>query len=162
MNNSLKDYFPILVIFSVVLVATMALEYRDRTWSWMEFGEHFMGLFLIVFSMFKLFDLQGFAEAFENYDIAAQRIPNYSFAYPFIELVLGCFYLSQTWVILVNIVTAAVMITGLVGIIDSIVNKKGLSCACLGTTLKVPLSTVTVMENSLMAIMAIAMLFARL
>lgn len=157
-----KDYFPLLVIFSVISVATMAIGYRDGTWTWMEFGEHFMGLFLIVFSMFKLFDLEGFVENFEQYDWVSQKIPNYSLAYPFLELILGSFYLSQTWIIFTNLLTATIMIAGLAGVIDSIMNRKNLHCACLGTTIKLPLSTVTVIENSVMAIMAITMIFVRL
>lgn len=111
--------------------------------------------------MFKLFDLPGFAEAFEMYDIAAQKIQNYSFAYPFIELILGSFYLSQTWIVATNILTATIMMVGLVGVIDSLSRKRHLECACLGTVIKLPLSIVTVLENSIMAIMAIAMIFGR-
>jgi hypothetical protein len=37
-------------------------------------------------------------------------------------------------------------------------NKKSISCACLGTTLKLPMTEATFIENALMIIMAFILL----
>ena len=60
--------------------------------SWMH---DFMGFFLVVFSMFKLFDLEGFADGFQMYDPLARPIRPYAYLYPFVELGLGLGYLAH-------------------------------------------------------------------
>ena len=39
-----------------------------------------------------------------------------------------------------------------------LLNKKSLRCACLGTTLKLPMSEATLIENTIMIVMATLML----
>ena len=41
-----------------------------------------------------------------------------------------------------------------VGVTQTLLNKKSISCACLGTTLKLPMTEATFIENALMIIMA--------
>ena len=109
-NISLESYVPLLVIFATVFIAAVALELRDSEWSWPTFGQFFMGLFLTVFAMFKMFNQQGFKDAFEMYDLVAQKVPWYAGVYPFIELFLGMMYLSETWIVLTNMMTFIVMV----------------------------------------------------
>lgn len=115
----------------------------------------FMGFFLVFLSMFKFFDLKGFAQAYGSYDLVTQKFPIYGYIYPALELVLGLAYLLGFVPLLTNLVTLVVMGVGAAGVIKAILAKKELSCACLGTTLKVPLSTVSIIENLGMVAMAI-------
>ncbi len=43
---------------------------------------YFMGLFLVIYSMFKIFDLNGYADGFEMYDLLAKRVRAYAYMYP--------------------------------------------------------------------------------
>jgi hypothetical protein len=89
----------------------------------------------------------------------AQKFPVYARIYPLIELSLGLGFLSFTWPILTYIITIVVMGVGAVGVIGAL--RKGLDvrCACMGTVLDVPLSTVTLTEDLTMGLMACWMLF---
>ena len=53
-----------------------------------------MGGVLVIFSLFKLFDISAFAADFAKYDLLAMRVRTYGRAYPFIELGLGIAFLS--------------------------------------------------------------------
>jgi hypothetical protein len=43
--------------------------------------------------------------------------------------------------------------------LQSVWNKKKIQCACLGAIFDLPMSTVTILENLLMVVMAAAMLW---
>lgn len=113
-----------------------------------------MGLFFVVFSFFKLLDYKGFPLSFAKYDPLAKRSLFYGQLYPFIESVLGLAFLFQfqlqtaLWisVVLLSITSA--------GVIQSLVNKRKIQCACLGTVLKLPMTEATLIENSIMLLMA--------
>lgn len=160
---SLKDYVPLLVIVALALLAACAKQAAYSLniggWSWMSWMHDFMGLFLVVFSMFKFFDLPGFADGFQMYDLLAKPFRPYAYVYPFIELALGLGYLAHWQPRIIYTVTIALMIFGSVGVLRAL--RKGLDpeCACMGAVLRVPLSTVALAENLSMAAMAAAMLF---
>ena len=116
----------------------------------------FMAGFFLVFSFFKFLDVAGFASAFRGYDLVARVLPGYGRAYPFIELVLGLAYLTNIAPAATNIATAIIMAVGLAGIIRAVVSKQSIRCACLGTGINLPMSTVTIIENSVMLVMAVA------
>lgn len=158
-NEGGDTYQPLVVIFAVIFIASIALELADSTWQWMTFGQYFMGLFFTFFAMFKLFDLSGFKHAFQMYDLVAQKFPIYAAVYPFIELFLGLMYLSDTMIFLTNVLTVVIMCVGLVGILKSLLNDKGFQCACVGTVIHLPLSMISGLENVLMALMSLAMIY---
>jgi hypothetical protein len=45
-----------------------------------------------------------------------------------------------------------------IGVIQSVVNKRKIRCACLGAVFNLPMSTVTIMEDLLMVVMSGMML----
>lgn len=118
-----------------------------------------MGLFFVLFAMFKLFDLGGFVSGFQMYDLLAKKSRMYAYAYPFIELTLGLFYLGGFMLFLTNAATLAVMTVSATGVIYSLAKGMNVKCACLGTVLNVPLSTVSILENIGMGAMAAAQLW---
>lgn len=153
-----QRYKPLLVIIATVAFSAAALALVDGRMH--RFMESFMGLFFVNFAMFKLIDLNGFADGFSMYDIIAKRSRNYALAFPFIELGLGLLYLTAFSPIITNILTLVIMLTSGAGVIKAIITGgKHLQCACLGTSLNVPLSTVSVIENFGMAAMAGFMLW---
>ena len=115
---------------------------------------YFMAGFFIVFSFFKLLDLKGFADSYSMYDIVAKKIKLYGLIYPFIELALGIAYLIAFNPIVTNTATIIVMGVSSIGVIQSVLKKQKIQCACLGAVFNLPMSTVTIIEDLLMIAMA--------
>lgn len=155
-----KDIFAYWPLFALILVAILAASALNwgvlkGQMAWMHF---FMGFIFCQFALLKIFNLNGFADGFQMYDILAKQSRAYAYVYPFIELGLGLAYLSFFVPILTYIVTIAVMAVSLVGVVQSLQNKLNINCACMGTVLNVPLSTVTLTEDVGMGLMALTML----
>lgn len=153
-----KRYVPLLVLVGLVILATLAKQVHYGSWNVMSAMHDFMGLFLLVFSMLKLFDLSGFAEGFQKYDLLAARSTAYARLYPFLELALALGYLSHWQPQIVYGATILLMSFGAVGVFRALAKGGNLKCACMGSSLNVPLSTVAVIEDVGMAVMALAML----
>lgn len=159
-RRSWKDYLPLIVIVTLTLAAAVAKQANyPSTWDGMAWMHDFMGFFLVVFPMFKFFDLRGFADGFQKYDLLARRSRTYATIYPFLELALGLAYLSHVFPVLTYSATIILMSFGALGVLDALRKGLVLDCACMGTALKVPLTTVALIEDLGMAIMAAAMLF---
>src|SRR5690606_28018175 len=150
----LVPYKPLIVMIFVVVSGAGALAIHTG----LSFMQLFMGLFLLNFAMFKLFDTKGFAESFAMYDVIGKRSRLYAQAYPFIELFLAWGYLLHVAPVFVNGLTAIVMIVGLIGIIRNIMFGNATRCACMGSLINVPVGSVTILENVSMAAMAVLML----
>lgn len=158
-GSSFQDYVPLLVIVILTALAALAKQWQYAAgWDTMMWMHDWMGFFLVVFSMFKLFDLEGFADGFQMYDLLAKRFRPYAFVYPFIELALGLGFLSHWQPAVVYTATAVVLGFGALGVISALRKGLDVDCACMGTTLKVPLSTVALTEDVAMAGMAAGML----
>ncbi len=119
---------------------------------------NFMAGFFLVFSFFKLLDLDGFADAYRSYDLIAQAVPAWGKAYPFVELALGVAYLLRVAPVATNLITLVLMVVGAAGVWKALASKQKLRCACLGTALNLPMTTVTLVEDIGMAVMAALML----
>jgi hypothetical protein len=119
----------------------------------------FMSGFFLIFSFFKLLDLQGFADSYSMYDLIAKRFRSWGVIYPFIELALGIAFAVNFSPVLTNWITLAVMGISIIGVLQSVLNKRKIRCACLGAVFNLPMSTITIIEDGLMIIMSIAMLF---
>ena len=129
---------------------------------WAYFGNFmvtYMGIFFIVFSLAKMPDWKGFVSAFSTYDILAKNIKFYGWIYPGIEFVLGILYLTKTFVTGAAWATLFIMGIGAIGVGSKILKKEKFQCACLGTKINVPLTKVTLLEDVLMFVMALMVLF---
>ena len=107
-----------------------------------------------IFSTFKLLDIRGFAEGYATYDLLARQWYVYGFIYPFLELGLGILYLKTVFPITTQILTIVIMGFSSLGVINSLLKKQKIRCSCLGTIINVPLSTVTLVEDLAMVILA--------
>lgn len=155
------SYTPLFIIIGLISLVTVVLAIKDiqnEMFMWQTVMMNFMAGFFLVFSGFKLLDIKGFAEGYSTYDLIAQRSSAYGYIYPFIELVLGLFYLLHVDSPLLDLVTFVVMIVSGIGVALKIAKKETFQCACLGTFLKVPLTKVTLIEDFGMAAMALVML----
>lgn len=151
-------YKPLILVFSYILLVTLAVEVVNGSFELHRFMPNFMAGFFLVFSFFKLLDLNGFASSYSMYDLLAKRVSAYGYIYPFIELGLGIAYLLAYRPMLINVVTLIVMAFSSIGVILAVMNKQKIRCACLGTGFNLPMTTVTIIEDLLMAAMAAWML----
>ena len=126
MQGWLKKYKVILILF--IYLATASLLYALLTEkNPMIF---LMGLFFIVFSFFKIIHLAQFQASFSKYDVIAQIVPYYA------------------------ILTIIILVSTNIGVIKALRKGQIFECACLGVVFNLPLSSITVFENTLMIIMA--------
>lgn len=159
-KSFVQTYKPILLIFFYIALisSVVTYAYHLHLHNWMNL---FMAQFFLAFSFFKFLNLKAFAESYAMYDIVAIKIKSYGFIYPFIELTLGIAYLISFNPTFTNVATIVVMGISSIGVIQSVLNKKKIQCACLGAVFNLPMSTVTIIEDLLMVAMAIMALVMR-
>lgn len=146
--------YPLFLIVAFIAGTTLLAASPSTAAQWRAWMTDFMAGFFLVFSFFKLLDLRGFADAYQSYDIIARRSRPYALAYPFIELALGVAYLLDWQPTITNSITLALMLIGSIGVIRAVLDKRRIRCACLGTALNLPMTTVTIVEDLGMAAMA--------
>jgi copper chaperone CopZ len=146
----IEIYRPILVIFAYITGITILVEMVRGSFVWELWMQNFMAAFFLVFSFFKMLDLKGFAESYFSYDIIAKRWMGWGYVYAFIELGLGLAYLLRFDPLITNIATIVVMSISIIGVLQSVLNKRKIKCACLGAVFNLPMSTITIIEDALM------------
>ena len=151
-GSKLEQLKPLFLIFGFLLLVNSALNFRGFTT--LDFMLDFMGLFFFVFSLFKFLDLSGFALSFAMYDPLAKRLPLYGRVYPFLELILGFLLLAKIQLPIALLVTVVLLSITTIGVCVVLLQKKQITCACLGTVLKLPMTQATFIENSVMIFMA--------
>jgi hypothetical protein len=150
-----RDYAVFVGIIIFIFLVSLFLE-RAQNLMGLEILRMFMGVFFLVFAIFKLLDIKGFAVSYMGYDIVAGRFSWYGYIYPFIELLLALgFFLNLP---LTNWITLFFMAIGSMGVGRELMRHSNIKCACLGTYVKLPLTTVSLVEDVAMGIMAIVML----
>lgn len=152
------SYLPLIVVLWTALFASGALQMANDSFNTLTLMNHFMGFFFLLLAMFKLFNLSAFADGFQMYDLVAKKTRLYAYIYPFIELLLGGLFLSGLFPFFTNMITVIVMAISAAGVFVSMKRGYKFKCACLGTVLNVPLSTVSLVENLGMGAMAALML----
>ncbi|GAB1857709.1 hypothetical protein MHTCC0001_25460 [Flavobacteriaceae bacterium MHTCC 0001] len=155
-KSELQQLFPLFLIFGYITTASVLLN--ASPWHYRAFMLDFMGLFYIVFSFFKLLDLKGFPMSFRMYDPLAKVVPVYAWVYPFIEVLLGLMFLMRFKIPIALVTTLVVLGITTFGVTKTLLDKKSIQCACLGTALKLPMTKATFIENSIMIVMVIIML----
>lgn len=159
----INQYYPLLLIVGFITIVSLSTSfhlgiYEMKHFELRMFLHNFMTGFFLVFSFFKLLDVKAFAESFQMYDLLAAKAPIYGKIYPFIELTLGLLCLIHFQEKYVYIADIIIMGFGALGVIQSVVDKRKIKCACLGTVFNLPMSTVTIIENSVMVIIGIVLL----
>jgi len=92
------------------------------------------------------------------YDPLAKRIPVYGLIYPFIEAILAIMFLMRIQINVAIIATIIILGITTFGITKTLLDKKQIKCACLGTALNLPMTEATFIENTIMILMAVCML----
>lgn len=168
-EKSLKTYWPLILVLLFVVGGTLHFGWLRGEYNlWMtDFSESFdpkiwmidfMGLFFMAFAFFKLLDIKGFAQAYRGYDILTKLWPIWGYIYPFVELTFAMFLLHRIELFWTNIAIIIVLSLSIIGVIQSVMQKRKIKCACLGTGFNLPMSQVTIIEDGVMIMMAIFML----
>jgi len=157
-ESKIKQLKPLFIILGYIFIASISLNYKNWNSSYAMLD--FMGLFYIVFSFFKILDIKGFSMSFIMYDPLAKKAPIYGYIYPFIEVLLGVMFLTRLEVNIALVITVIILGLTTIGVTQTLLNKRAIKCACLGTTLNLPMTEATFIENALMIIMALILIFS--
>jgi len=160
-SSWLATYSPLLLILAYILGASLLVQIGMDGMAGVTTADtmrYFMAGFFLVFSFFKLLDIGAFANAYSAYDLLASRWHGWGMLYPFLELALGVAYLAHFNPLLTHWVTIIVMGFSAIGVIRAVARKTQIQCACMGTVFKLPMSTVTIVEDVGMVAMAAVML----
>jgi copper chaperone CopZ len=153
-EKSWKTYYPLILLTAFLVLVPALVQVGAASFDWHAWMRHFMAAFFLAFSFFKLLDLRAFADAYAGYDLLAARWRGWGTVYPFVELALGIAYLINFNPPLTNAITLIVMAFSLLGVLRAVASKKTIRCACLGAVFNLPMSTVTIVEDGLMVVMA--------
>ena len=157
-RSFISVYKPLLITIAFIGFVCAIVQFPFVEFSFGIFMRHFMAGFFIVFSFFKLLDLNGFVKAFKMYDLLANRFNIWAYFYPFIELLLGVLFLLGVYATHVSLATIIVLSISTIGVVNSNLKKEKIQCACLGSVFNLPMSKVTIIENLSMIVMALIML----
>ena len=156
-----KTYRPLIIMVCIIVIATLAttaLVKNQGTNIGSTISRWFMGYFFLLFGGSKAITWKSFAESFRGYDPLAKHLHVYGYIYPAIELVLAGLFLAGIATTIASWVTIVILGITTLGILRAIARKETLQCACLGTWITLQLGWVTVLENSVMILMAVMML----
>ena len=157
-EKTITTYRPLILIIGFIVGVTLLAQFPFNNFSLMLWMRHFMAGFFLVFAFFKLLNIEGFANSYRMYDIIAAKWKGWGYIYPFVELGLGILYLINIAPVATNLVTFIVLGISSIGVIRSVLDKRKIKCACLGDVFNLPMSTVTIIEDLTMVMMAGTML----
>lgn len=159
-ENPAVGYMPVVAVFAMSALMALAA-------SWAAFGsiltlrsaEWFVAIAMCMLAMLKLRDVEGFSNMFLGYDLLAQRWVRYAYLYPFGEALAGILMLAGAALWLAVPVAFVIGSIGAVSVFKAVyLDRRELTCACVGGDSKVPLGFVSLTENLMMVAMAIWMM----
>ena len=145
---------PVLLALVVVIVSSLSLQKSHGTFDLNNWFATYMGMFFVLFSFLKLLNVKGFSVTFSKYDILAKRMPGFATSYPFLEFLLGVAFLTGTVLVVSNIITLVVMLSQSIGVANVLKNNQTIQCACMGSSINLSVSYLTLLENIVMVLMS--------
>ena len=156
--SKIIEYFSskktLLLALSLVLISSLSLHIGEDNFELNEWMVSYMGIFFLLFSFLKLIDVKGFSGSFKKYDLISKIIPSFAITYPFIELFLALTFLSGYFLIASYIMTLVFMTSQFFGVFISLQKKEVIKCACMGSSINIDISTLTLIENFVMILMS--------
>lgn len=154
------SYQPVIAVFGMAALMALAV-------SWAAYGslltvravEWFIAIAMSILAILKLRDVESFSNMFLGYDLLAQRWVRYAYLYPFGEALAGVLMIAHALLWLAIPVAFFIGTIGAVSVFKAVyIDRRELTCACVGGDSKVPLGFISLTENLMMAGMAIWML----
>ena len=155
---AISSYAPLALILSGITLFTFFLEKRHIIFNIDRFLRYFMANYFLTFAAFKLMNLKAFALAYTNYDLIAEKLPKYAYIYPFLELSLGIWHYLNSYAKVLHVATFSLMSVSGLGVWRALRKGRKIQCACLGTFFKLPMTVISLLEDVLMAGMALVCL----
>ena len=156
--SKFKQLYPLFLIITYIFLSCIFLNIDNMNIQ--SFMLDFMGIFFVVFSFFKLLNLNGFQNSFKKYDLIGKQFNLYCWIYPFIEIIIGIFLIIRLHIYTCLIITIIILISTSIGVIKSLRKNENIKCACLGSVLELPMTEATLIENFTMIVMSLIMLFS--
>jgi len=157
-TSKIIEYFSskktLLLALLLVLISSLSLQVSKDNFELNEWMISYMGIFFLIFSFLKLIDVKGFSGSFKKYDLISKIIPGFAITYPFLELFLALAFLSSYFLITSYIMTLIFMTSQFFGVFISLQKKEVIKCACMGSSINIDISTLTLIENFVMILMS--------
>ena len=119
-----------------------------------------MGISICLLAMLKLVDIEAFGKSYKKYDLISSQFDNWIYIYPFCELLIGISFLNSSPPPLIIIIALVLGISGMISVFKAVyLDKLKLNCACIGGYAETPLGVISFIENLLMVIMSVLILF---
>jgi len=157
------SYRPVIALFAMTaLMALAASQAAFGTPFTMRAATWFVSLSMCVLALLKLQDIESFSSMFLGYDLLARRWVPYGYVYPFAEGAAGLLMTAGVLTWLSAPLALAIGAIGAASVVKAVyVDKRDITCACVGGASKVPLGFVSLTENLMMIAMAVGMLAMR-
>lgn len=158
-ERSDTSYAPVIAIFSVALAMALGLSWAfSGTLLTLRTAEWFIAISMCILAVQKLKDIEGFSTMFLNYDLLARRWVRYASLYPFGEALAGVLMLSGTLVWISAPMALFIGTVGAASVARAVwIDRRTLTCACVGGDSRVPLGFVSFTENAMMILMGLWM-----
>lgn len=156
-SESRETYKKFYYVLAGILVVSSLLTFI-RGIELQRFIADFMAVFFITFAAFKFIDIEGFAHAYRSYDLLAQRIRPWGYAFPFLEAFMGFWYLLSEAPNNLNILAILVTGTAVYAASKEIKKKSRFAHTYYDGLIRLPLARVGLLENATMFILAILLL----
>lgn len=132
---------------ALIFIAAYILFKSGPEQTVLAFIRWYLGIFMLGFATIKLLEYKIFVLAFSTFDILAKRIKAYAYIYPLIILGLSVTYLIDILPYLRNIATLIIALVASIGIIQDVYIKRNqLSCGILGKIIRMPFTTIGLIE----------------
>ncbi|MCC5825168.1 glutaredoxin [Alkalimonas sp.] len=156
------SYRPVVALFSLTALTAMALSLGGHGAGLsVQTVEWFIALSMVVLALLKLQNVESFATMFLNYDVMARRWVPYGYVYPFAEGLAGVLMVGGLLNWLSIPLALFIGSVGAFSVFKAVyIDKRELTCACVGGSSKVPLGFVSLLENLMMIAMASWMWYA--
>tara|TARA_B100000902_G_scaffold203117_1_gene193670 strand:+ start:140 stop:850 length:711 start_codon:yes stop_codon:yes gene_type:complete len=162
--SKIIEYFSskktLLLALLLVLISSLSLQVEKDSFDLNEWMISYMGIFFLLFSFLKLIDVRGFSGSFKKYDLISKIIPSFAITYPFVELFLALAFLSGYLLFASYIMTIIFMASQFFGVFISLQKKEVIKCACMGSSISIDISTLTLIENLVMILMSSYMIIS--
>ncbi len=155
-------YRPVIALFGMAAAMALALSVAVMgTPFTLHAAEWFIGIAMCLLAFLKLKDIEGFVTGFIGYDLLARAWLPYAYVYAWAEGAAGVLMLSGQLVGLASAIALFIGSVGAVSVVKAVyVERRELTCACVGGGSNVPLGFISLLENVTMIAMAFWMVAA--
>ena len=150
--------------FGLVITGVTVAAWLYTAWSGislLQFLESFLGVFFLTFAAFKLINLKEFAYGFQSYALMKDRSVLWGYFFPFVQVAFGMLYMLGRGGYLLDGVVVVWSGANAYIVWLTLQKKDTIFCVCLGSVIKLPLTTISFVEDFGMVIMALVMIILR-